>query len=84
MTIYEYIDRFSLIYGTEWLLVHNQKLRDPKTRKIPLSAHLDVYSRDGPKYSIFPSYKIKTIDIMWRKMKEMYFIDIFKSKLNKQ
>ena len=34
--------------------VHNQQIRDPGTRKIPLSAHLETCSNADPKYFVFP------------------------------
>ena len=33
--------------------VHNQQIRDPGTRKIPLSAHVDTCSNADPKYFFF-------------------------------
>ena len=38
--------------------VHNQQIRDTKTRKIPLSEHLDKCSSDTLKYKIFPFHKL--------------------------
>ena len=63
--------------------VHNQQIRDPGTRKIPLSAHLDTCSNADPKYFIFPFYKMPTMESSRRKMKEAHFIKCFKPKLNK-
>ena len=63
--------------------VHNQQIRDPGTRKIPLSAHLDTCSNADPKYFIFPFYKMPTMDSSRRKMKEAHFIKVLKPKLNK-
>ena len=57
--------------------VHNQQTRDPSTRMIPLSAHIDNCSDKDPKYYIFPFYKVKTMDAAVRKMKESYLIDVF-------
>ena len=36
--------------------VHNQQIRDPHTRKIPLSAHVDTCSHVDPKYFTFPFF----------------------------
>ena len=55
--------------------VHNQQIRDPNTRMIPLTAYLDNYSD-----SHFIS---KMTDAAVRKIKESYFINVFKLKLNK-
>ena len=39
--------------------VHAQQIRDPSTRKIPVSAHLDNCSQTDPKFIIFPFLKLK-------------------------
>ena len=62
--------------------VHDQKIRDPSTRQIPLSAHIDKCSKIFPKYSIFPFYKFHNNNISARLSKEKYFISIFQPKLN--
>ena len=38
--------------------IHAQQIRDPSTRKIPLSAHLDTCSKSNPKFIMFPIVKI--------------------------
>ena len=63
--------------------VHNQQIRDPGTREIPLSVHLDTCSNADPKYFIFPFYKMPNMDSSRRKLKEAHFIKVFKPKLNK-
>ena len=40
--------------------VHAQQIRDPATRKIPVSAHLDNCSQTDPKFIMFPFFKLKT------------------------
>ena len=62
--------------------VHNQQIRDPNTRKIQLSQHLDECSYTGQKYQIFPFFKLQNDSIIQRKQKETYFITKFKPKLN--
>ena len=62
--------------------VHDQQIRDPSTRQLPLSAHLDTCSNTNPKFSIFPFYKFKTNDVSARLIKENYFINIFNPSLN--
>ena len=63
--------------------IHNQQIRDPTTRKFPLSAHIDNCSTSDPKYFIFPFYEMRTQDVTKRKMKEAYFIIYLKPKLNR-
>ena len=62
--------------------VHDQQIRDPSTRQIPLSAHIDNCSKKDPKYLIFPFYKCHSNSVSARLSKERYFINIFKPKLN--
>ena len=63
--------------------VHDQQIRDPSTRQLPLSEHLDNCAKTFPKYSIFPFYKFHSSDVSARLSKERYFIDIFHPQLNK-
>ena len=63
--------------------VHDQQIRDPSTRQIPLSSHLDTCCRTEPKFSIFPFYKFHSNDVSARLSKERYFINVFSPKLNR-
>lgn len=62
--------------------VHDQQVRNPSTRQMPLSAHLDHCSQTNPKFSMFPFYKFHTNDVSARLLREKYFINIFKPTLN--
>ena len=59
-----------------------KQMRDPSTRQMPLSKHLNECSNKEPKFSIFPFYKLKNDDVSARLAKERYFIKIFSPKLN--
>ena len=63
--------------------VHDQQVRDPSTRQMPLSSHLDRCCSHTPKFSIFPFYKFHTDDVSARLSKENFFIKVFQPKLNK-
>ena len=62
--------------------VHEQQIRDPPTRQMPVSKHIDNCCKTQPKFSIFPFYKFQTDDVSARLAKERYFIDVFSPKLN--
>ena len=62
--------------------VHEQQIRDPSTRQMPVSKHIDNCCKTQPKFSIFPFYKFQTDDVSARLAKERYFIDVFSPKLN--
>jgi len=62
--------------------VHEQQMRDPSTRQMPLSKHLDECSHNEPKFKIFPFYKLFSNNISARLAKEQHFIHVFKPKLN--
>ena len=62
--------------------IHAQQIRDPTTRQIPLSAHLDECSNHEPKFQMFPFYKVRSEKASVRLSKENYFINCFKPKLN--
>ena len=64
-----------------WRTVHAQQIRDPSTRQIPFSGHLDQCCNQEPKFQMFPFFKIKSEDISVRLAKERYFINSFKPKL---
>ena len=63
--------------------IHAQQIRDPSTRMIPLSEHIDNCCQTTPKFNMFPFFKLKSNNISNRIQKEMYFIRAFKPKLNK-
>ena len=62
--------------------VHEQQIRDPSTRQMPVSKHIDNCCKTQPKFSLFPFYKFQTDDVSARLAKERYFIDVFSPKLN--
>lgn len=62
--------------------IHAQQIRDPSTRQIPLSEHLDKCSKLNPKFMMFPFFKLQTENTTARITKETYFIKCFKPKLN--
>lgn len=62
--------------------VHAQQIRDPSTRMIPLSAHLNECCKTEPKFQMFPFFKINNESTSARLNKENYFIKCFKPKLN--
>ena len=62
--------------------VHAQQIRDPSTRKIPVSAHLDTCSQTDPKLIMSPFFKLKMENSSARLAKEHYFIRCFKPFLN--
>ena len=62
--------------------VHAQKIRNPSTRQIPSSTHLDTCSKATPKFTMFPFFKLKTETTSARLAKEDYFIICFKPLLN--
>ena len=57
--------------------VHDQQIRIPSTRQLPVSAHVDRCCSTDPKYSIFPFYKFHVNDVSARLSKEKYFLNIF-------
>ena len=54
--------------------IHAQQIRDPSTRQIPLSGHIDICSQNNPKFQMFPFFKIRTESISARLAKEKHFI----------
>ena len=62
--------------------VHAQQIRDPSTRQLPVSTHIDNCCKSEPKFSMFPFYKMKTETPSARVVKEKYFIKCFKPILN--
>lgn len=64
--------------------VHNQQIRDPKTRILQVSEHIDKCANMlNPKFLIFPFYKMYTDSPTLRRAKEKFFIKTLKPKLNK-
>ena len=62
--------------------IHDQQVRDPSTRQMPLSAHLDHCCSNSPKFALFPFYKFHTDDVSARLLLEKHFINVFKPTLN--
>ena len=64
--------------------VHNQQIRDPNTRILFVSEHLNVCAQQmNPKYHIFPFYKMYSDSTSLRRAKEHYFIKLLKPELNR-
>ena len=57
--------------------LHNQHIRVPERRKIPVSVHIADCSDREPKYCIVPFFQMKTDSIIKRKEKEKFFIRLF-------
>ena len=62
--------------------VHRQHIRDPKYRILGVSEHLDNCSNQDIKFSVTPFYKLSS-DRNLGLIKEEFFINQFKPKLNK-
>ena len=63
--------------------VHKQQIRDPDTRMLGVSAHIDECAAGlTPQFTIFPFYKILSSTESMRKNKERFFILKFKPALN--
>ena len=63
--------------------IHNQQIRDPRTRMLRVSGHIDeCASHLNPKYYIFPFYKMYLESTTLRRAKEKLFINSLKPKLN--
>ncbi|MEW8512949.1 MAG: GIY-YIG nuclease family protein [Candidatus Thiodiazotropha sp.] len=64
--------------------VHKQQIRDASTRMLYVSGHIDHCARNKPiKFKIWPLYKMQSDNAALRKMKEQFFINLFKPKLNR-
>ena len=64
--------------------VHNQQIRDPNTRILFFSEHLNICAQQmSPKNHIFPFYKMYSDSTSLRRAKEHYFIKLLKPKLNR-
>lgn len=66
------------------MTVHRQQIRNSSVRILHVSNHMAACARncENP-FRLFPLYKMKQADATMRKMKETYFIDMFKPKLNR-
>ena len=66
------------------LTVHRQQIRDASTRMLYVSGHIANYAKNQSiKFQILPLYKMQNDNMTSRKMKENYFINLFKPKLNR-
>ena len=66
------------------ITVHNQQIRDPRTRMLKVSEHIDNCSSTlNPKYYVFLFYKMyKEGTTLWR-AKEKFFTNTLKPKLDR-
>ena len=72
------------IFLRKRVTVHNQQIRDPHTRMLRVSGHIDECARNiHPKYYIFPFFKMYSESSTLRRAKERYFINNLKPKLNR-
>ena len=62
--------------------VHERQMRDPSTRQMHLSEHLDECSHYQPNFKIFSFNKLFSTNISARLTKEQHFIHVFKLQLN--
>ena len=64
--------------------IHNQQIRDPKTRMLKVSEHISNCAHAlNPKYNIFLFYKMYSESTTLRRAKEKLFINALKPKLNR-
>ena len=79
----QYIGQTSLTIRKRMTL-HRQQIRDPSTRMIPLSGHIDSCAKNcEPKFLIFPIYQFKyQTTQQQREIKETLFIKKYKPSLN--
>ena len=64
--------------------VHNQQIRDPNTKILFVSEHLNVCAQqmNESKISYFTAYRMYSDSTSLRRAKEHYFIKLLKPKLN--
>ena len=63
--------------------VHKQQIRDPHTRMLGVSKHIDECAAGlTPQFTIFPFYKILSPSEVMRENKERFFISKYKPVLN--
>ena len=67
------------------MTLHRQQIRDPSTRQIPVSEHLDLCAANKfPKFHVFPLYQCAdNISEQIRVNKETVFIKKYKPRLNR-
>ena len=66
------------------LTVHRQQIRDESTRMLYVSGHIaNCAKNQSIKFQILRLYKMQNDNTTSRKMKENYFINLFKPKLNR-
>ena len=64
--------------------IHNQQIRNPRTRMLRVSGHIDECASNlNPKHYVFPFYKMYSESTTLRRTKEKSFINSFKPKLNR-
>jgi hypothetical protein len=64
------------------ITVHRQQIRNPLTRMLKVSEHIDNCTQTEPKFSVFPFYKMQTDSVLKRRQMEQHFITLFKPNLN--
>ena len=68
------------------MTVHRQQIhvRQTNVRILHVSSHIANCARNyAIKFKLFPLYKLKQDSVTIRKMRETYFIELFKPKLNR-
>ena len=64
--------------------IHNQQIRDPSTRMLRDSGHIDECACQlNTKYNIFPFYKMYLESTVLRRAKGIFFINSFKTKVKR-
>ena len=64
--------------------VHRQQIRNSNVRMLYVSGHTAACSgKMNTQFKIFPLYKMKTDIVTAQKLKETYFINIFKPTFNR-
>ena len=53
---------------------HAQQIRDPSTRQLPLSGHIDICCQTDQKFTMFPFFKMHLESISARLAKEKHFV----------
>ena len=66
------------------MTLHRQHIRHSNVRKLFVSEHIANYATGlDINFRLFPLSKLKTDNATSRKIKESYFIELFKPKLNR-
>ena len=68
----------------ERMRVHRQHIRQPETRTMHVSQHIDQCTQTQPKFKTFPIFKMTTTDTATRRSKEIQLIKCFKPTLNRR